>query len=219
MSADPNGLCLATDTAGITFRTGVTGNDPTDTGSERARIDSSGNLLVGTTTAAAGTAHQFQNASADLSLLVTKNSNFSARVPLGVHHTGTAGDNMFVQFYTEASLTGRGNIDYNRAVGLVRYNTTSDYRAKDIIGPLIDSGKVIDALKVYEGKMKGATQSRPMLIAHEAQEVVPYAVSGIKDEINENGTPKYQSMDVSSLVPLLLAEIQDLRKRLAAANI
>jgi hypothetical protein len=51
MSADPNGLCLATDTAGITFRTGVTGNDPTDTGSERARIDSSGNLLIGGTTA------------------------------------------------------------------------------------------------------------------------------------------------------------------------
>ena len=49
MSADPNGLCLATDTAGITFRTGVTGNDPTDTGSERARIDVNGNLLVGTT--------------------------------------------------------------------------------------------------------------------------------------------------------------------------
>ena len=49
MSADTSGLCLATDTAGITFRTGITGNDPTDTGTERMRIDSSGNLLVGKT--------------------------------------------------------------------------------------------------------------------------------------------------------------------------
>jgi hypothetical protein len=49
MSADAAGLCLATDTAGITFRTGVTGADPTDTGSERMRIDASGNLLVGKT--------------------------------------------------------------------------------------------------------------------------------------------------------------------------
>ena len=46
MSADPAGLCLATDTAGITFRTGVTGNDPTDTGTERMRIDSSGNIKI-----------------------------------------------------------------------------------------------------------------------------------------------------------------------------
>ena len=46
MSADAAGLCLATDTAGITFRTGITGADPTDTGSERMRIDSSGNVLI-----------------------------------------------------------------------------------------------------------------------------------------------------------------------------
>jgi hypothetical protein len=49
MSADPNGLCLATDTAGITFRTGVSGNDPTDTGSEKVRISSAGGFSVGTT--------------------------------------------------------------------------------------------------------------------------------------------------------------------------
>jgi len=42
MSADAAGLCLATDTAGITFRTGITGADPTDTGVERMRIDTSG---------------------------------------------------------------------------------------------------------------------------------------------------------------------------------
>jgi hypothetical protein len=47
MSADAAGLCLATDTAGITFRTGVTGADPTDTGSEAMRIDSSGRVGIG----------------------------------------------------------------------------------------------------------------------------------------------------------------------------
>jgi len=49
MSADAAGLCLATDTAGITFRTGITSNDPTDTGTERMRIDNSGNIGIGTT--------------------------------------------------------------------------------------------------------------------------------------------------------------------------
>jgi len=46
MSANPDGLCLATDTAGITFRTGITGADPTDTGTERMRIDSSGYAII-----------------------------------------------------------------------------------------------------------------------------------------------------------------------------
>jgi hypothetical protein len=54
-----------------------------------------------------------------------------------------------------------------------------------------------------------------MLIAHEAQEYAPYAVSGVKDEVKEDGTPKYQQIDVSALVPLLLAELQSLRKRVA----
>lgn len=128
----------------------------------------------------------------------------------------TAGDNLFQQFGTEGTYTARGSISYNRAGGLVAYNTTSDYRAKDIIGPVQNPGTTIDALKVYEGRMKGATQSRPMLVAHEAQAVAPYAVSGVKDDVNEDGSPKFQQMDVSSLVPLLLAEIQSLRARVAA---
>jgi hypothetical protein len=128
----------------------------------------------------------------------------------------TTGDNKFVTFYTETSATARGSIDYNRAGGLTRYNTTSDYRAKDIIGVLGSTGDAIDAFKVYVGKMHGATQERPMLIAHEAQEIAPYAVSGSKDEVNEDGTPKYQQMDHSSLVPLLIAEVKSLRARVAA---
>jgi hypothetical protein len=120
-------------------------------------------------------------------------------------------------FYTgDSGQTFRGSIEYNRGTGLVAYNTTSDYRAKDILGPVANPGATIDALKVYEGQMKGATQSRPMLVAHEAQAVAPYSVTGEKDEVNEDGTPKFQQMDVSSLVPLLIAEIQSLRARVAA---
>ena len=64
--------------------------------------------------------------------------------------------------------------------------------------------------------MKGATIARPMLIAHEAQEVVPYAVSGTKDQVDAEGNANFQQMDHQILVPLLLAEIQSLRARLAA---
>ena len=127
----------------------------------------------------------------------------------------TTGDNTFNDFYTETVATQRGSISYNRAGGLTAYNTTSDYRSKDIFGDVENAGEIIDALKIYRGKMKGATIERPMLIAHEAQEITPYAVTGEKDAVNENGDPIYQQMDVSVYVPLLIVELQNLRQRLS----
>jgi hypothetical protein len=174
---------------------------------------SGGNLLVGNTAAVI---------SADNRLTVVgtragefKSTGGASAITLDVWNNATTGDNIFINFRTETADTARGNITYNRAGGLVAYNTTSDYRSKDIFGPVQNSGATIDALKVYEGQMKGASQSRPMLVAHEAQEHAPYAVTGEKDAVNEDGTPKYQQMDVSALVPLLLAEIQSLRARVA----
>jgi len=134
---------------------------------------------------------------------------------LGLWNSDTSGNNYFAEFNTEGTITSRGSITYNRGGGLVAYNTTSDYRAKEVYGSVANPGATIDTLQVYTGKMHGATMERPMLIAHEVQAVAPYAVSGVKDAVNEDGTPKYQQMDVSSLVPLLIAEIQDLRKRVA----
>jgi len=55
-----------------------------------------------------------------------------------------------------------------------------------------------------------------MLVAHEAKEVAPYCVTGEKDAVNEEGNPIYQQMDHQVLVPLLIAEIQQLRIRVAA---
>lgn len=131
-------------------------------------------------------------------------------------NSATSNDNSFMAFGTEAAYTFRGSITYNRAGGVVAYNTTSDYRAKDVYGPVTDSGLVVDSLQVYRGKMHGATTERPMMIAHEMQAVTPYAVTGQKDAADENGNPIYQQVDHSTLVPLLIAEIQSLRARVLA---
>jgi hypothetical protein len=187
---------------------------------EAARIDLSGNLLVGTTSTSAymdgrvssqasGTQPAF---TAKLDPANTNNAQFvcSAWAPF------TAGDNVFMSFETETTATIRGTISYNRGAGLVAYNVTSDYRAKDISGPVTDSGALIDSTPVYMGKMKGATQERPMFIAHETPE---YAHTGEKDAVDADGNPVYQQMDASALIPVMWAEIQSLRKRLAAAGI
>jgi len=174
-------------------------------GTERMRIDSSGNLLVGTTSSSGVSSAAISTGS----LYATTSS-----VACGQFwNQATSGDNTFVTFYTEGgSGSLRGSITYNRAGGLVAYNVTSDYRAKDISGPVVNSGALIDSTPVYMGKMKGATQERPMFIAHE---VPAYAHTGEKDAVDKDGNPVYQQMDASALIPVMWAEIQSLRKRLA----
>ena len=175
---------------------------------ERARIDLSGNLQVGLTGGSARvnvTSGASQNG---INIIVPTVDYFGAVI----HNQATSGDNVFMAFGTEASFTFRGSITYNRTGGLTAYNTTSDYRAKDIIGSVTNSGSVIDSVPVYMGKMHGATQERPMFIAHETPE---YAHTGEKDAVDADGNPVYQQMDASALIPVMWAEIQSLRQRVA----
>jgi hypothetical protein len=175
---------------------------------ERARIDSSGNLLVGTT-----------STTARLRVLSTASQSGGAYVThptatqdvISCENSATSGNNIFINFYTDTTIS-RGAISYNRAGGLTVYGTTSDYRAKDILGPVVDSGTLIDSVPVYMGKMKGATQERPMFIAHETPF---YAHIGEKDAVDSDGNPVYQQMDASALIPVMWAEIQSLRIRIA----
>ena len=48
-------------------------------------------------------------------------------------------------------------------------------------------------------------------LAHEVQSVVPEAITGTKDAVDEEGNPEYQGIDQSKLVPLLVGAIQELR--------
>jgi hypothetical protein len=195
----------------FTAASGTAGTTITDFATAKMTLDASGNLNLGVTSSLINTTRRL---SVSGTVAAALQSTGAATVEtINVWHTATSGNNVFVDFDTEAAVTSRGSISYNRGGGLVAYNTTSDYRAKDIIGPVSNSGLLIDSLKVYVGKMKGATIERPMLIAHEAQEVAPYAVTGTKDEVDADGNPKYQQMDASALVPLLIAEIQSLRAR------
>jgi hypothetical protein len=179
--------------------------------STRVVLDTSGNLLVGTTGQVSLEKFSVAATGDKQAALFKNDTNTRANIVCWV--ATTTGNAVFNEFYTETSITARGSISYNRGAGLVAYNTTSDYRAKDIIGLVTDSGALIDSTPVYMGKMKGATQERPMFIAHETPE---YAHTGEKDAVDVDGNPVYQQMDASALIPVMWAEIQSLRKRLAA---
>lgn len=201
---------------------------PTCTGTLTAAAITASGLISGsgsslavntTTTTQAGAPYRAAIVEASTNFGLYVSTVLSSKDVIDIHSKDTTGDNIFIGFATEASFTGRGSITYNRGGGVTAYNTTSDYRLKDIEGPIQNSGALIDAIPVYMGRMKGATISRPMFIAHEVQAHAPYAVTGEKDAVDEAGGIKPQVMDTSILIPAMWAEIQSLRSRLAAAGL
>lgn len=131
-------------------------------------------------------------------------------------NNATTNDTNFIAFGTEATYTVRGRIDYLRGAGTVALVNASDRRAKTVYGPYTTSGQEIDAIPIYIGRMNYGTLDRPLLIADELQQVAPYAVTGQPNAVNPDGSPNYQGVDYAILVPLLIAEIQSLRQRVAA---
>jgi hypothetical protein len=52
------------------------------------------------------------------------------------------------------------------------------------------------------------------VMAHELQEILPYAVSGSKDAIDENGKMVPQGVDYGRITPVLVKAIQEQDKKI-----
>jgi hypothetical protein len=88
------------------------------------------------------------------------------------------------------------------------YNTSSDYRLKEDLQEIKGIEKV-SALKVYDFKWKDSENRMDGVLAHELAEVLPYAVHGEKDAIDEEGNDIMQGVDYSKIVPILIKAIQE----------
>jgi hypothetical protein len=97
------------------------------------------------------------------------------------------------------------------------YNTSSDYRLKENVVELIGA---TDRLKQLEPKrfnfIADADTTVDGFLAHEVQTVVPEAITGTHNEVDDDGNPVYQGIDQSKLVPLLVATIKELEARITA---
>ena len=160
----------------------------TNGANERARIDSTGNLLVGTTN--------------------TTKTNTGFRVESGVANTSRGSTGSFFEFYDTGSGSRIGFISNSGGVATL-YNTTSDQRLKTNI---VDapSGN-IDSIKVRSFDWVGNGSHQPYgMVAQELIEVAPYAVN------KPENPDEMMAVDYSKLVPMMIKEIQDLKQRIAS---
>ena len=120
-----------------------------------------------------------------------------------------------IEFYhknTSVSQAYVGRISTNSSS--TSYVTSSDYRLKENVIPMSDSISRINQLKPSRFNfIINPEITVDGFLAHEVQDIVPEAIVGDKDEIDEEGNPVYQGIDQAKLVPLLVAAIQELEAR------
>jgi len=161
-------------------------------GSERMRIDSSGNCFWNGTSIIENTKYNFYFTSATNGI-GSKVDTTSTSYHVRWHNpNGVVGG-----IYTSGSNT--------------TYTTSSDYRLKENILPMTGAlDKVMQLNPVtYTWKLDGSNGQG--FIAHELQSIVPECVGGEKDAVNEDGSINPQGVDTSFLVATLTAAIKELK--------
>ena len=161
-------------------------------GSERMRIRSNGQVLINSTSIIA---------SDNAYLQVTGGSVTPVALRGGTN-------NYFMAFYKQSNNTLIGSITGSTGT-TTSFNTSSDYRLKENVSYTFDATTRLKQLKPARFNfISDPDNTVDGFIAHEAQEVVPHAVTGEKDG------KEMQVIDHSKLVPLLTASLQEALKRI-----
>ena len=186
---------------------------------ERMRITSSGDLLLGKTSS---------NLSTDgIELKANNTAYFTRSAAATVLINRNTSNGAVVSFRRSNSTVGSISVTTTATA----YNTSSDYRLKEDLQPIVGASDRVKALNPVNFAWKSNGERVDGFLAHEAQEVVPEAVSGTKDAVqlweegdelpegvvvgdnklddDGNTIPEYQGIDQSKLVPLLTSALQE----------
>ena len=166
---------------------------------ESMRMTSSGYLLIGLTTQRG-------------KLTVLHNSNDTATPTLYLSNDG--GSAVWVSF---GNSSGGIYGSISRSGSSVSYNTTSDHRLKENVDYTFDATTRLKQLKPARFNfISDADTTVDGFLAHEVQSVVPEAITGTHNEVDDDGNAVMQGIDQSKLVPLLVKTIQELEARITA---
>ena len=99
------------------------------------------------------------------------------------------------------------------AFRLMGGSAPSDYRLKNDVKDF-NATTIIAQLQAYKYAWKNGTGSEYGVLAHELQAVLPYLVTGHKDEVDADGNPVIQRVNYAKLVPVLLKAIQEQQQQL-----
>jgi len=167
----------------------------TNDNTERMRIDSSGNFLVGKS-----------STTFSVDGFIARSDGFSTSRTSGtvadINRNGSDG-NVFA-FYKAASSVGSISVTSSATA----YNTSSDARLKDVTGEARGL-EVINKLNPVAYNWKESGQADEGLIAQEVLDIVPNAVS-------QNEEDEYYQMDYSKLVTPLIKAIQEQQEQIDA---
>jgi hypothetical protein len=181
-----------------------------DTNTHALFVDASANC-VGFNKSSPTRTVDIEGASEPLAVKLTAGSNPTIR---SEHYSSTDANWYHIRFFTGTGAGGA--ILVNGLSGTVTYSTTSDYRLKENVVDMTGAIDRVKTLNPVRFNWKQAPNGRLVdgFIAHEVSEIVPEAVAGEKDAIDENGNIDPQGIDQAKLVPLLTAALQEAIKRI-----
>jgi hypothetical protein len=192
----------------LTFQTSAT---------ESARITSDGYFKAQANAAyisSSGLYHEFVGDSANAYIFrIVNDGNNANRYGMSIQcgADNAAGTN-YALVFDDGDGTRQGEITFSG--GTTTYGTSSDYRLKENIQPIENALDRLAQLKPVKWNWKRNGLESEGFVAHELQEVVPIAVAGEKDAVNENGDPVYQSVGAANVVPLLTKALQEAMTRI-----
>jgi hypothetical protein len=214
LQSDPTGqgsIMFGDDqTTAAEYRGMIRYNHPSDamqfwtSSTERMRLDSSGNLLVG---------HTGTNIYADSSgqgISANQNGRLDVKrddvLAIFNRTSWTSGNAPVQQFRTNGTAVGEITVTSSGTT----YNTTSDARLKTDIQPIADATDRLMQMNPVSHKWKADPEADAVVgfIAQEMQEIVPEAVSGEPDG------DEMMSMDYGRITPVIVAALQDAHRKI-----